>query len=152
MTGHPFNGGLQCDDTELPTPLHYVVQPASRIGDVSHSSRLGVLPLFHIIGCANARDAVGASLDLGLDYLVNVVGLDRQRLRLTGTEKARPLFPVMAHYGVNESQMRLVDWQGRLKVCPHRPWRACQHWVWSAGFTAPDARNPFCCSRPKHSG
>ena len=111
VTGHPFNGGLQCDDTELPTPLHYVVQPASRIGDVSHSSRLGVLPLFHIIGCANARDAVGASLDLGLDYLVNVVGLDRQRLRLTGTEKARPLFPVMARYGVNESQMRLFDWQ-----------------------------------------
>jgi len=33
--------------------------------------------------------------------------------------------------------------QGRLKVCPYRSCRACQHWVWSAGLTATDARNPF---------
>ena len=111
VTGHPFNGGLQYDDSEVLKPLHYVVQPASRIDDVTQSSRPGVLPLFHIIASANARDEVGDSFDLILDYLVNVVGLDRKRLRLTGTEKARPLFPMLARYGIKESQIRLVDWQ-----------------------------------------
>ena len=33
--------------------------------------------------------------------------------------------------------------QGRLKICSGRSWRACQRWVWSAGLTAPDARQPF---------
>jgi len=112
VTGHSFNGGLQYDeDATILTPLHYAIQPASRIDDLSHTSRAGVLPLFHIIGCANARNEVDASLALTLDYLVNVVGLDRRRLRLTGTEKARPLFPILARYGVNETQMRLVNWQ-----------------------------------------
>ncbi len=116
VTGNPFNGGLQYDDSGIPKPLHYVVQPASRIDDVSHRSRPGALPLFHVIACSKAREEVGASLDLTLDYLINVVGLDRQRLRLTSTEKARLLFPVLARYGVKESQIRLVDWQeARLK-------------------------------------
>lgn len=39
------------------------------------------------------------------------MGLDRNRLRLSGTEKARPLFPVLARYGVKEAKIRLVDWQ-----------------------------------------
>ena len=116
VTGHPFNGGLQYDDSEIPKPLHYVVQPASRIEDVSHRSKPGALPLFHVIGGSKARKEIGEPLDLMLAYLINVVGLDRQRLRLTGTEKAKPLFPILAHYGVEESQFRLVDWQeARLK-------------------------------------
>ena len=36
--------------------------------------------------------------------------------------------------------------QGRLKVCPGRAWRACRPWLWSAGLTAPDARNSLRCS------
>lgn len=33
VTGHPFNGGLQYDeDATILKPLHYVIQPASRIG------------------------------------------------------------------------------------------------------------------------
>ena len=117
VTGHPFNGGLQYDDDAgIPKPLHYVVQPASRIDDVSHRSKPGALPLFHVIACSKAREEVGASLDLTLAYLINGVGLDRQRLRLTSTEKARQLFPVLARYGVKESQIRFVDWQeARLK-------------------------------------
>jgi len=42
--------------------------------------------------------------------------------------------------------------QGRLKVCPGRPWRACHHWVSSAGLTAPDARNRLRCSRSGRAG
>ena len=42
--------------------------------------------------------------------------------------------------------------QGRLKVCPCRPWRACHHWVSSAGLTAPDARNLLRCSRSERIG
>jgi DNA-binding NarL/FixJ family response regulator len=37
--------------------------------------------------------------------------------------------------------------QGRLKVCPRSPWLGWQHWLWSAGLTAPNARHPLCCSR-----
>ena len=112
VTGHPFNGGLQYDeDSGIPKPLHYVVQPASRIDDVSHRSKPGALPLFHVIACSKDREEAGASLDLTLAYLINVVGLDRQKLRLTSTEKARLLFPVLARYGVKESQIRFVDWQ-----------------------------------------
>jgi hypothetical protein len=33
--------------------------------------------------------------------------------------------------------------QGRLKFCPCRPWRDCQHWLWSMGINAPNARTPF---------
>lgn len=64
-----------------------------------------------MIACSKDREETGASLDLTLAYLINVVGLDRQRLRLTSTEKARLLFPVLARYGVKESQIRFVDWQ-----------------------------------------
>ncbi len=42
--------------------------------------------------------------------------------------------------------------QGRLKVCPCSPWRACHHWVSSAGLTAPDARNRLRCSRSQRTG
>jgi hypothetical protein len=53
-----------------------------------------------------------------------------------------------------------VKQQGRLKVCPCRPWRACHHWVSSAGLTAPVdavfraavARNRFRCSRSECTG
>ena len=31
----------------------------------------------------------------------------------------------------------LLHGQGRLKICPGRSWRGCQHWVWSAGLIAP---------------
>ncbi len=42
--------------------------------------------------------------------------------------------------------------QGRLKVCPRRPWRACQPWLWSAGLTAPNVRNRFHRNRSGYPG
>ncbi len=42
--------------------------------------------------------------------------------------------------------------QGRLKVCPRSSWRGCQHWLWSVGLTAPNARNSLCCSRSARTG
>jgi type I restriction enzyme S subunit len=42
--------------------------------------------------------------------------------------------------------------QGRLKVCPGGPWRGCQHWVRSAGLSAPNARKPLCCRRSARTG
>ena len=42
--------------------------------------------------------------------------------------------------------------QGRLKVCPRRPWRACQPWLWSAGLTASNVRNRFHRNRSGCSG
>jgi hypothetical protein len=42
--------------------------------------------------------------------------------------------------------------QGRLKVCPDSPWRGCQHWVRSAGLSAPNARYSFCRSRSARTG
>ena len=42
--------------------------------------------------------------------------------------------------------------QGRLKVCPDSSWRGCQHWVRSAGLSAPNAPKPLCHSRSAHTG
>jgi 3-oxoadipate enol-lactonase len=44
-------------------------------------------------------------------------------------------------------RLALLSTQGRLKVCPRSPWLGWQHWLWSAGLTAPNARHPLCCSR-----
>jgi predicted dehydrogenase len=49
-------------------------------------------------------------------------------------------------YNYSEAISALIRFQGRLKVCTGRSWRSRQHWVCSAGLSAPNARNQFCCS------
>lgn len=111
VTGHPFNGGLQYDDQiDGSNAGLFVIQPAARVDDLMQKDRVGVLPLFHIINIDQTDEAMGiAPLEQTFDFLIRRLGLDPGRMRLTGTEKALPLLPLLARHGVVESQLRLVD-------------------------------------------
>ena len=95
------------------------------------------------------------------------------RYRRAGIENAWPLYfePVSPHTIATAERALLrssegfcralqstqlvrtcLEGQGRLKVCPCSPWRACHHWVSSAGLTASDGRNLLRCSRSACTG
>ena len=112
VTGHPFNGGLQYDDEIQGSAAgRFVIQPAARVEDITKKDRIGVLPLFHIINSDQSEGSKGfVPLDQTFDFLIRRLGLEPGRMRFTGTERALPLIPLLARHGVEESQLRLVDW------------------------------------------
>ncbi len=112
VTEDAFNGGLQFDD-EIQGSLagRFVIQPAARVEDIKQKDRIGVLPLFHIINFDQSKDPKGLlPLDQTFNFLIRHLGLEPNRMRFTGTEKALFLVPFLAKHGLVESQLRLVDW------------------------------------------
>jgi hypothetical protein len=109
ISGLQFNGSLNYDD-HIADKTHdlWVLQRCARVEDALTKGKAGTLPMFTILSLSTAR---GGSKERGAsniwNYLVNIVGLDPKKLRITTTEFARPLFAFFARYGVEESQIRL---------------------------------------------
>ncbi|WP_419911584.1 hypothetical protein [Hoeflea sp.] len=98
-----FNGGLRYDDTEIDTQRgQMAVQPCSRIEDIEKKGDPSVLPLFHIFYVRSPLDMTPeASLSMVLDYLLNVVGLSRDKFAFVTTTAFDGLLPVLEEQGFN---------------------------------------------------
>lgn len=111
ITGLDYNGGLNYDDSVQhyePDLAQFVVQPCSRIEDITNQNKLGTLPIFNILAFSWTLDVdFTHATKLLFDYLIDHVRLDPSRLRVTTTIKAEQLFPVFESYGVLLPQIRL---------------------------------------------
>ena len=109
ITGDEFNGGLRYDDdTSGYAPKSYIVQPAARVEDAAKQSNPGTLPLFTIIGLETSTPQLATEAATAvLEYLTSTVGLDPNRLRATTTDRSSAFFPLLARFGIGESQLRL---------------------------------------------
>jgi len=103
-----------------------------------------------VLACGAGETNTAIAKRMGLTGMT--VGKWRKRYRDLGLEglhdELRPGRPrtyednKVAEVIKRALQSKPADGQGRLKVCPRRPWRACQHGVRSAGMAALHARNP----------
>ena len=109
ITSADFNGGLRFDDdTSRYAPKSYVVQQAARVEDAAKQSTPGTLPLFTIVGLETTTpELANEAATAVLEYLTSTVGLDPTRLRSTTTELSSAFFPLLARFGIGESQLRL---------------------------------------------
>ena len=138
MPGFMLSSSASCDNTVRSAssaawccwavwpPVCCSVRPYV-LTSASDSSRLAV-------ACQRARFPLGRCKSLGTSIPV------------TARKDDAPAPVQAALDNVVGSSSISAGGQGRLKVCPGRSWRGCQHWVWSAGLSAPNARNQFCCS------
>ena len=118
ITGLAFNGGLRYDDDlEAVGVKTFQKQTVARVEDSSHKGRSGTLPVFTIIGLDTSTPALAkTATNLVLAYLINVVGLDPSRLRVTTTTKSSTFFPLLAHWGIGASQIQLRPWAAAVKA------------------------------------
>lgn len=160
ITGDAFNGGLRYD--EMPrhqgAPAKRVyVQPCSRLKDIASRDQPVTLAYFHILALANdapaARDEMLVQF---LGFLVERVGLDRQRLVLVSTERFEPLRPALEPFGLGSGQLvvrpveeAVRDGQGSgffsPKDHPFHPesWTASFHYAMSGDATSTELRYPL---------
>ena len=111
VTGIEFNGGLVFDDdTSQMGSNEYCIQASARVDDIDEKNKPGTLPLFHIIALSSARGIrPNQSIDLSLRFIVDQLGLVPSRLRVTGTKNLLAHLPLLKKYGLQESQIRFVD-------------------------------------------
>jgi len=121
VTGHEYNGGLQYTGAGIsaqpevngsaPRVKQYVSQQVARMEDMAKKNSPGTLPIFSMIGPELAsradEDACAAVI---LNFLVTEMALAPASLRVTTTDRAKHFFPILAQYGITESQIRLRPW------------------------------------------
>ena len=111
VTGIEIYGGLEFDDdTSQMGSNEYCIQASARVDDIDEKNKPGTLPLFHIIALSSAGGIrPNQSIDLSLKFIVDQLGLVPSRLRVTGTKNLLAHLPLLEKYGLQESQIRFVD-------------------------------------------
>ena len=98
ITGDDFNDGVRFDDSRpdgLPDGKSVVLQNCIRMEDVNDHDRPDVLPYFHILNLnVNEPYPRGAVLRETLEFLINQVNLDTDRLVFVSTDVFIPYLPI----------------------------------------------------------